>query len=194
MTNPPNEFASIMLRAEHQLILRAVRVLDASLAQYEQTGQAPMDSWEKCVTFIRLFADACHHGKEEELLFPALEAHGIPREGGPIGVMLQEHRMGREMAKRMSDALAQLRAGDRAAANHFIQAARQYHSLITQHIFKEDNILFNMGDRILPREDQARLSEEFCGVNCRVFEGHRRETLEQIAKSLEAEWSQDLPN
>jgi hemerythrin-like domain-containing protein len=33
--------------------------------------------------FLTVFVDKCHHGKEEEFLFPALEAAGIAREGGP---------------------------------------------------------------------------------------------------------------
>jgi hemerythrin-like domain-containing protein len=33
--------------------------------------------------FLSVFADTCHHGKEEDFLFPGLEAAGIPNEGGP---------------------------------------------------------------------------------------------------------------
>ena len=52
-----------------------------------------------------MFADKCHHGKEEDVLFPELEKAGIARQGGPIGVMLHEHVSGREFIRRMSEAL-----------------------------------------------------------------------------------------
>ena len=55
--------------------------------------------------FFRLFADQCHHGKEEELLFPLLEQKGIPRTGGPIGVTLHEHEEGRALVRQMGDAV-----------------------------------------------------------------------------------------
>mgnify|MGYP000753666721 CR=1 FL=1 len=44
----------------------------------------------EAVDFFRMFADRCHHAKEENHLFPAMEAKGMPREGGPTGVMLYE--------------------------------------------------------------------------------------------------------
>ena len=40
--------------------------------------------------------DGCHDGKEEELLFPALEARGVSCAGAATAVMGQEHRQGRE--------------------------------------------------------------------------------------------------
>jgi len=49
---------------------------------------------EQIVDFLKTFADKCHHGKEENVLFPALVLAGIPKENGPIGVMLQEHTLG----------------------------------------------------------------------------------------------------
>jgi len=43
------------------------------------------------IGFLKEFADKCHHGKEEGLLFPALIQAGLPEKGGPIGVMLADH-------------------------------------------------------------------------------------------------------
>ena len=53
-----------------------------------QTG-AP-EHLDQLFEFFGVFVDRCHHGKEEALLFPALEAVGIGNNGGPIGVMLRE--------------------------------------------------------------------------------------------------------
>ena len=139
------------LKAEHQVILRVIRVLGTLMDRYEESGAFAESSLARCVEFIRLFADACHHGKEEDLLFPVLESRGIPREGGPIEVMLYEHQMARELTKEMSQALALFRTGDVAAKRQFCQAARNYIDLLTKHIFKEDNILFNMGARVRRR-------------------------------------------
>ena len=181
--NPVN-----VLRAEHQIILRVVRVLAMLMDRFEQAGEFTEAPLAKCVEFIRLFADACHHGKEEDLLFPVLESRGIPRDGGPIGVMLYEHNVARGLTKDMAGALADARTGDPAARIRFLQAARQYIDLLTNHIFKEDNVLFDMGDRMMNPDDQRSLTTQFCAVNCRAFEGRRREELQQIADELEAQW------
>lgn len=179
-----------VLKAEHQIILRVIRVLGGFVDDYERHGRFPVDSFRKCVTFIRLFADACHHGKEEDLLFPVLESRGIPREYGPIGVMLHEHQMARGLTKEMSAALDAVQSGDSDATARFVHAAKDYVDLLNNHIFKEDNILFTMGDRVMTPDDQQALSSRFCSVDCRVFEGHRREQLQKLADELEAERSQ----
>ncbi len=179
--NPVND-----LRAEHKVILRVVKVLAGLMDRYEKSGAFDPTQLDKCVRFIRLFADACHHGKEEDLLFPVLEARGIPRDGGPIGVMLYEHTVARGLTKDMAAALKALESGDESAKTRFAKAARQYAELLTNHIFKEDNVLFNMGDRVMSADDQSSLAPQFCAVNCRVFEGCRREELERIADELES--------
>src|SRR3970282_658833 len=79
-----------VLREEHEVILRALTVLERvgrDLAAGKSVAQET-NAW--LASFFRPFADRCHHAKEEAHLFPAMAEHGIPKEGGPIGVMLQE--------------------------------------------------------------------------------------------------------
>ena len=99
------------LRDEHEWILKVAGVLEEILAREPEQG-LDFDATEECMTFIRLFADACHHGQEEDLLFPELEAQGMSRTGGPIAVMLQEHQMGRAYVQQMVKALPGARSGD----------------------------------------------------------------------------------
>ena len=70
-------------------------VLSVSAFRVEKGQDIPKDFFPRAVDFIRNFADRTHHGKEEDNLFPALEQHGMPRQGGPVGVMLDEHDQGR---------------------------------------------------------------------------------------------------
>jgi len=179
-----------VLREEHQVILRVIGVLDKLVARSRRGDGFEADAFTQCVTFFKLFADACHHAKEEDLLFPVLEASGIPREGGPIGVMLYEHRLGRQYTAQMAEALKAFEAGDQSGVERFHDAAGQYSQLLTNHIFKEDNILFNMGDRVMPPGAQATLCTQFCEVGCRSFDGRRKEELARIADDLERRWSQ----
>ena len=116
---------------------------------------------ERIVEFIRVFADKCHHGKEEELLFSAMEEAGIPKEGGPIGVMLTEHDVGRGYVRGMSEAVAKYKAGDHQASSAIVGNARNYIALLTQHIDKEDNVLYPMADMHLSVEKQEELLKEF---------------------------------
>lgn len=182
---------SEVLRSEHRVILRVLRVLEDLVTRSEGGGRLELAPLRRCVEFFRLFADACHHAKEENLLFPALELRGIPREGGPIGVMLEEHRMARGFTREMAEALKGCANDEDRAEIRFRTAARSYVELLTQHIQKEDNVLFVIGDRVLTEEDQNGLCSQFCEVGCRAFEGRCREELMRIAEELEQEWPAD---
>jgi len=113
------------------------------------------------VKFIKEFADKSHHLKEEDLLFPAMEEIGIPREGGPIGVMLSEHAMGRNYVKGLSMGIEEYAKGNADASKQIIENARNYASLLSNHINKEDNILYPMAEMCISKEKQDELLKEF---------------------------------
>jgi hemerythrin-like domain-containing protein len=175
-----NDTATGMLRAEHQLILEVASVLERLL----DADSDDYDALEECVTFFRLFADACHHGKEEDLLFPALEDHGMPADSGPIAVMLYEHGIGRQFVGRMAEALPGMRAGDAAAAGEVAEGGRGFIDLIRAHIGKEDGILFQMADGIVTGPACRDLCSAYDEVCARRFEGKTLEDLESLAGSL----------
>src|SRR3990172_819068 len=143
-----------VLVEEHKAIKTMLRILAAISGELEGGKGIDPKHLDMTLELIKLFADRCHHGKEEDLLFPAMEKVGIPREGGPLGVMLMEHGFGREFVKGMSESAEKLKQGDRSAAAKFIENARGYVKLLSQHIDKEDNILYPMADKILPAGKQ----------------------------------------
>ena len=178
--NAPDTTA--VLRQEHQKILQVAGALEALL----DVRPAPLDldAVEKCVRFFRLYADACHHGKEEDLLFPELEARGMPRHGGPIAVMLEEHRMGREFVRAMGDNLEAARGGDDVATSRVVNAGRGYIDLIRGHIMKEDHVLFNMADQIVDAPACARLCASYDEVCASTFDGCTKAQLESLAAEI----------
>ena len=66
---------------------------------------ARREAFKSYLGFLKEFADKCHHGKEEGILFPALTAAGLPSQGGPVGVMLHEHVEGRALIQEMEKAV-----------------------------------------------------------------------------------------
>ncbi len=170
------------LKQEHQGILLMLRILDKVAANLESGEKGDLEHLEQIVEFFRVFADRCHHGKEEDLLFPAMEKRGIPKEGGPIGVMLMDHEEGRGYIRGMANALVKHKAGDSTALKEFAWNARGYIDLLTQHISKEDQVLFPMGQRALPQDVQTDLARGFEKIEVeRIGEG----THEKFHKLLE---------
>ena len=176
------------LKQEHEGILLMLKILDRVATKIESGEEADAAHLEKMVEFLRVFADRCHHGKEEDLLFPAMEKAGIPRERGPIGVMLMEHEEGRGHIRKMADALARNRKGEAAAMKDFARGARQYFDLLTQHIQKENQVLFPMGDRVLSQDVQAKLAEGFEKIEEERIGKGTHERFHRLLEELEEKY------
>jgi hemerythrin-like domain-containing protein len=172
------------LREEHRLILKVVDVLEEIMSRGSTSDELDLEGVSDCITFFRQFTDACHHGKEEGLLFPELEAHGMPVQGGPIAVMLEEHRIGRSLVARMAESVEAALADAEEARVRLLGAARDYVELIRGHILKEDGILFDMADLMIVGPACAQLCEAY-GTTCLGhLDGHTREELEALAGRL----------
>lgn len=150
-----------ILKEEHRNIERMLTLLESHAARLE--GGSPPDQgfFEGALRFIREYADGCHHGKEEKLLFVRMIERGFPAESGPIAVMLSEHESGRMHVREMSGALERYAAGDPGAAALLARHAFGYADLLRNHIYKEDNMLFRMADEHLSESDQAALLQKF---------------------------------
>jgi len=185
MSNAAQETATSRLREEHEHILGIAAAL-VTLVDAADAGRWDVEAFADCVTFIRLFADACHHGKEEDLLFPALGEVGMPSDQGPIAVMLAEHQQGRQYARHMADALDSARAGDPEARARLRNAAMAYVNLIRNHIAKENNVLFSMADRAVMGRACRSLCTAYDAVCARHFEGHTKEQLQELGERIRA--------
>jgi hemerythrin-like domain-containing protein len=172
-----------ILSDEHRVIERVLNALDRLTAVPVNPS---LEQWRKALEFLRNFADQCHHFKEEKVLFPALEEHGIPREGGPIGMMLAEHEEGRGHVRSMIDAVEQVAKGNGAASTTLLDHARAYVTLLREHIQKEDDILFRMADEVIPEQEQRRILTEFESHEAGEMGAGAHEKYLGIARELEA--------
>ncbi len=153
--------ATTALRSEHNHILAMIACLRAACATSQNGDSFHAETFQSGVDFIRNYADAWHHAKEEDLLFPALEEEGMPRDAGPIAVMLHEHSLGRTYVRQIADNLEAATRGDDAARSVVVRFTLAYADLLSQHIQKENNILFDMADQILTPEVHAHLEKNY---------------------------------
>ena len=150
------------LTEEHEAVRLTLHVLEKISTDIDRSRKiANSDHIDALLEFFRVFVDKCHHGKEEKLLFPALEEVGVGKEGGPIGVMLDEHRQGRELVEAMTAAMTQYHQGEATAAARFSEAAKAYIDLLKRHIEKENNVLFSIAERHLSKDTLSELKKGF---------------------------------
>ena len=182
--------ATDTLRTEHRLIERVLDALEVAAARLDAGEDAPAEALEKALEFVRGFADACHHAKEEQHLFPAFRAKGMLENGGPLGMMLREHELGRGHVRAMAEALPAYRNGDVAAKQRFADNARSYVELLRQHIWKEDNVVFPSEDMMFTEPERARLSDAFEEVERQQLGGVSHDHYHAIVEELETIFSQ----
>jgi hemerythrin-like domain-containing protein len=174
------------LMHEHRVIEQVLDALKACGRAAAQRNEIERSTIREFAEFFRDFADKCHHGKEEDLLFPAMVKAGVPNEGGPIGVMLAEHVQGRQLTKNLADAIPGYRAGDRSAIDAVIKNARGYVGLLGPHIHKEDFILYPIADRVLTPEIQDDLAKGFAKVEDEIVGHGVHERFHKLLDDLEA--------
>jgi hemerythrin-like domain-containing protein len=160
----PNGNAIADLVHEHEIILKVVEGLKPVAAALRAHRKVEVATLRDAVAFMRTFADKCHHGKEEDLLFPALVGAGVPDRGGPVGVLKAEHEQARACVGKLEEATERYARGERPAAEMIAHAIDCIGDLYPQHIAKENNVLFPMAERVLAAPMLERLHAKFEAV------------------------------
>jgi hemerythrin-like domain-containing protein len=176
--------ATEQLRHEHEAITLVLSILEKLCQQLANGQEVDPERFGQVLEFIQVFADQCHHGKEEQFLFPALEAAGVPNAGGPLAVMLSEHEHGRALIRQLAGAWQKHRSGDRSATSVVIASALDYSAFLKAHIFKENNVLFPMAEARLSADTQRRLLEEFERLEIERIGAGRHEQFHKTLDSL----------
>ena len=153
--------ATEILMEEHQVIMRVLAALEKSARRLEAGEPVQAAFFVESADFIKGFADGCHHKKEEGVLFPAMIEAGLPKDAGPVAVMLAEHEEGRRLTRGMRQAAEKLAQGEQAARQEITSNAMGYVHLLRQHIQKENYILFPMADKIIPPDRQPQVNADF---------------------------------
>jgi hemerythrin-like domain-containing protein len=172
------------LMNEHRTIERVLDALGAFADETRRRGSTDAPELARFVTFLREFADAHHHHKEEDVLFEAMIDHGFPREAGPVAVMLHEHVQGRALVGVLAEKGAAAGPWSDEDRQDIADAAHGFADLLRAHIQKEDRILYPMAEQRLPPDALTAVGEA-CAEQDRA-RAASSERLVQLAEALVA--------
>lgn len=149
-----------LLGREHQWI-------DERLQQFRQA----LEAGQIQIAPLEEAAEALHRHMyvEEDILFPAVEAHGLT---GPTAVMAEDHG---EICRLLGEIKGQIQAG--AEPKAILETFWALHHALQAHNVKEEQVLYPTSDRVLGQEDpeqivqQLREAQAPGGWTCRA---HRR--------------------
>ncbi len=175
--------STVSLKKDHDLIEKVLKSMWATIPILKAGNKIPEPILNQVIDFTKNFTDVCHHGKEENSLFPELEKKGMPRNAGPIAVMLMEHEVTRKLANRMeSSSKTYLISGD---STQLVTDMQEYINHVVQHLWKENNRLFEMAEMAL-RNDTDYMNKSLGDVeDAKLKEiGKTREHYERFADEL----------
>lgn len=153
--------ATEQLKKEHNAVKIMLLVLDKMCHKLEAGEDVDPDHLESLLEFFKVFVDRCHHVKEENLLFVAMQRTVDPNDGDRIGALLKDHVSGRNFIGEMALAAVDYRAGDERARQAIVSGAKHYITLLIQHIDIEDNVLYPLADERLSPQKQEELLIQF---------------------------------
>lgn len=159
------------LQIEHRVIERAIDAL-AGFSHEVRLGGCAQEDLRQFVHFLGGFADDVHHSKEEDLLFPAMVAAGLPRNSGPLALMMHEHAVGRSYLWMLQVFAEKEHAWSRNDREEIAERAASYAALLRAHIQKEDGVLFPLARRRLTAGTMARLDAACANLDLHKRAGH----------------------
>lgn len=180
-----------VLMAEHRLIEQALGSLETYAKDVR--GGAPLlrEVVGEYAAFFRGFADGCHHGKEEDILFQRLMERGFPRQAGPLAVMYHEHELGRAQVKALTAIAGGTEDVRPEEPVRFLAHADGYVPLLREHILKEDHVLYPMALEVLSGAELDAMSTEFEAFEARMHADGSYERLQRLAERLTTRFRPD---
>ncbi len=180
-----------VLMEEHRLIEQVLGSLESFAVAVEGDLAIERPVVAEYAEFFRGFADAYHHGKEEDILFQRMMERGFPTESGPLAVMLHEHTQGRarvDVLRQVGQAQGAVEAPERES---MLVAAHDLVPLLRQHIQKEDRILYPMALRALSGPELDRMETAFAEFDRRLNAAGTGERLRALADRLTSAFAPD---
>lgn len=174
---------------EHTAIAIMLGVIEDVISRLNRGEKVPSEDLDKVVEFLQIFADRCHHGKEEDYLFPALDGIVSPDNRDLIVALWEEHRQGREMIRRLAKSLADYKAGSDNAILELSSTANEYVILLRQHIEKENSRLFPEAEKVLSDEKQKILERGFEDIEEEQIGSGIHEKLHELLAELNRKYN-----
>ena len=150
-----NENPLDILRKEHDKVLEILDKLEKDLEDQNE------ESLIKDINTLGKEFDLHSLNKEEKALFPELEKF-IPRDGGPTGMMIIEHKDLTDSIKNFKESLE---TKDFEKLN---EIGSHIIDLLREHINKENNILFMMADMHLDDKQKESILEKFKDIESKT--------------------------
>ena len=151
------------LMIEHRLIERMIAVMKTKTERMKRENNIDVNFIDSAVNFIKTYADRCHHGKEEAILFRDMKKIDLNKEDRLLmEELIQDHIWGRQTTGKLVKAKQQYANGNKESLKTILDLMTQLVGFYPKHIEKEDKKFFRAAMKYLTKEEQDdMLAEEY---------------------------------
>jgi len=151
-----------ILMEEHKIMLQIAEKLNTFAKKIQQLSDRSYigDELHHLEHIAEDFRDSeKHYLREENVLFPSLEKHGITE---PPAIMWTEHNQIRERKKQLSKLIEDYNGlSFQDFKKQLGETAEALNNLLPNHFFKENNILFPTALRVIANDEWKGIRTEF---------------------------------
>lgn len=171
------------LMIEHRLIEKAIKALGERARTFNDAKKADVLFIDKTVDFIRTYADRCHHGKEEDILFRDLAKKKLlPEHKKVMDELVQEHVYARGMVKSLVSAKEKYVAGNMAELARIVELMSEIAGFYPEHIEKEDKGFFIPCMEYFSKDEQAAMLREFWEFDQKLIHDRYKAVVEELKR------------
>ena len=171
------------LMREHRIIERMVALMRREADRLKSGGMLEPVFIDRVAGFIKNYADRCHHGKEEDILFRDLKAKGLSADLAQImNELIEEHKVGRQMTRELLSAKEHCMADKSGSPQEVVARLQALTDFYPKHIEKEDKRFFYPCMELFDRMAKDAMLEEFWKFDRMLV----HEIYENVVTDLEA--------
>ncbi|MFP4114438.1 MAG: hemerythrin domain-containing protein [Spirochaetota bacterium] len=172
---------------EHRLIERVIGAIRNEKKRLEDGGEFHPAAIDQFVDFMRTYADDCHHGKEEDILFNDMEGKKLADEDEQLRRdLISEHEFARKTTAELVEARNRLAAGDRDQLSVVLDKFQALLDLYPQHIEKEDRRFFPNSEAYFTNEELDDMLRRFYDFDMEMIHAKYETVAGEIEQQMQA--------
>ncbi|MDD5258870.1 MAG: hemerythrin domain-containing protein [bacterium] len=170
------------LMKEHRLIEQLIKYMSKELEKIRQERQADIGNIDMILDFIKTYADKCHHGKEEDILFQGLDKKPlIPEHRKILQELLAEHKYARGVVNNLQQAKIRYSEGNVDSIPAIMESMDELTIFYPRHIEKEDKHFFLPVMKYFSPAEQEKMVADFAVFDQALI----HDKYQQLIKELE---------
>lgn len=152
------------LREEHGETMKMLAVVVRFMAKLVDLKEGDTEDMEAFIDFFENYVDLCHHGKEEQVLFPALSRVRTAEIDSLIDSLMQDHREARNDMEQIKALAAAVNSCSGVDRNKLSESTQRYVELVRKHIRKENSELLPLIEDRLSETERFQMAGQFSDV------------------------------